>query len=344
LHITVFSAEARPAALWKAHVEPQNWSKKVAVVKVNPVGTPPAGATGSLFVHTSAGMARIDLAKVAEQPAPPSELELVLLKAKCIKPGSVWHGPGSFDFHWLVDPPPWELASGVLHQWLLRADTLPAGTVMSIERTSGTSRQVMEIHGTGQRLSAPITTERTDQLRLNLTSSGELHATLDQRILAVTDSHELGASITDFARTQRGRIAILAGDQMVIFDRGRGVVSRIPAAGISTLSHDEHGLLGWGPGGAVRVLDRALLPVVSAAVHDAKPVSPGRLVLHTAVGQLHLQGTRTVPATEVQVRAARAQSIGMKTLTLASGHIVVARGSTLLVTAPGRFVLDVRQP
>ncbi|HEU4432135.1 MAG TPA: hypothetical protein VFR51_01980, partial [Pyrinomonadaceae bacterium] len=109
------TTEARPKKKWKAEL-----NLMAAEVTVVPKTTPEVATDGKLWVHSSAGLASVPIAKVGKRRAAPTGAELVSMKTGCTKAGNEW-APGHFNVKWLVDPPPTEAVVDVLRQWVLQA-------------------------------------------------------------------------------------------------------------------------------------------------------------------------------------------------------------------------------
>jgi hypothetical protein len=272
----------------------------------------------------------------SKRPDAPTGNELVKLIAGCERAGTQWNGPGGFDLHWLVDPPPFESTIEVLRQWLIQVDSLVANSTLDIKTLGAGAAQQTRVSGTGARASIEVVTPSTQTLRVEVGGNAAVNARQSQRLLLATDAADLGAPIGALARTGDGAIAALTTSTITLLTPEGVVLGRTASQGATALVRDAHGVVAWGPTGAFRIGALAM-PLTDRAVRAITRDVDGTLVLHTADRQLAVQGGRvTLRAAELHTigTAAVAPTPAVQAVTLRSDRVIVAIGSRVLITRP----------
>ena len=173
---------------------------------------PSAGETGRLFLHTSAGLRRFEIAGAAAKPAGPSEGVLAAYELNCRKFQEEF-APG-IELKWLIDPP-WE--RDMLRQWLLVFKELPAGARVTVqgkrgEEELGTLAEVRAEQAGAATIE--LVTDATTELSVNHTLDGVPAVRIAQRWLTPLQRIDVPAGTNELLRDGSG-VAVLGGDLAV---------------------------------------------------------------------------------------------------------------------------------
>ncbi|HEY4245151.1 MAG TPA: hypothetical protein VGM88_35285 [Kofleriaceae bacterium] len=332
--VVMFSTTtARPEAAWSTKIA----SGKVGTVTVDALGDPTPGTTGMVFVHSSAGLARVDLVAVAQPPAPPDAFQLIALKVGCMKTGSAWPG-GGFDPHWTVDPGP----EGELRQWILEVAQLAIGSSVTASTVGAGIAQSGTLVGKGTAAAFDFITAREQTLHVAVGGTAPVTGILSQRSLVPTRTVDLGGAILALTRVGNGTIAALTGKTVAILEPMTGdIVARHASRGATHLEADARGLVAWGPGGAYRLTGAAAGTITLNAVSAAQRTATRALVLHGADGQLTLSGLAIARATEVQIRPSVTAPVTVQSIALRESSLAIAMGTKLVFARAGQLFRDV---
>lgn len=122
--VTVFPTSlAVPSTQWQVNlplpaIDPQ--------ITIDALFDPPPGQTGRIFLHTSAGVRRYDLAPVPVPKAPTIQ-QIVEGRLNCLMPFL----PPLIELRWLPDPPPFDLGMPAVRHWLVVISEVREGAVLN---------------------------------------------------------------------------------------------------------------------------------------------------------------------------------------------------------------------
>jgi hypothetical protein len=324
--VTLFSTtEVRPAGQWSRTLS----SGAAAFVQVEPLDDPQAGATGRLYIHSSAGLARIDIAPVSAVPKTPSALQLAEMKAQCQKAVAKWQ-PAAFDVRWLVDPPPWEFGA-VYRQWLIEASVLATGSTIDVAAIGAGAALGRQAVGRDQAVAIELVTAATQTLRVTVGGLQEVAGRISQRLLLPIGSVELKDEIITMSRTGTGALGVLTSDRIAIVQTDGTLLGMQASRRAAGLAWDAFGLISWGPLGAFRVTARSTTVITEQAVHAAQRAANGEIKIHCAEGQLLLRGARVIRVTE-KIKAPA--NVPRRSITLGRDTVAAAIGSQVIVARP----------
>jgi hypothetical protein len=202
----IFDVDVVPGALWLASPLPAPGG-----VQVTPAdGLPNTGDSGTLYLHTSAGMVSVPINPVPNEPPGPTPAELAQAQASCELAAAAW--PSHFDLHWLIDPGPYE---NVLRLWMIEINTISAGTSLQIDDHTHAPAVITaaDINGGMQFVTAP-----TDTVSVAVIGEGGVTASLHQRLLTVDATFDLGADVVDLALAPAGNVVAVTSDAIISFD------------------------------------------------------------------------------------------------------------------------------
>ena len=251
---------------------------------------PSAGDTGSLYLHTSAGIRRFDIPPLSASPPVPDALAISLEVFNC----RLWPEFISerVKMGWLVDPP---VAGNVergdpLRQWLLTFEQLSAGSGITVHET-GDGQTVENIlrdftaEADGE-VSMEIITGAQIQLGLNLRLvRGRTGVRLVQRWLLPLASFDLARPA--IALTRHGRdLFALTGDRLFKIDVAGNKWSAISSQQRGLLS--ANGMLYLFGDGDIEVLKGTGLQKLSAQPFHGS-VLRENLPMLAAVDSLHVE-------------------------------------------------------
>jgi hypothetical protein len=123
--VTVFpTTQAVPGTQWEVAIPRPAFDPQITVA---PLVDPSPRQTGRVFLHTSAGIRRYDLAPVPV-PRGPTLQEIVEGRLNCL----ITFLPPMIEVNWLPDPPFFDLGLPPLQQWLVVISEVRAGSRLSV--------------------------------------------------------------------------------------------------------------------------------------------------------------------------------------------------------------------
>ncbi|HEY4245152.1 MAG TPA: hypothetical protein VGM88_35290 [Kofleriaceae bacterium] len=338
--VVMFStSEVRPAAAWSLAIE----SGLDGTATLTEDGDPVQGATAMVFIHSSAGLARIDLVPVAKPPAAPTGLQLEQMKIGCQKAsGSSWW-PGGFNPQWSVDPGPEGELAGWLRQWLIQVPILATGSTLTVNTVGAGIAQTSTLVGRGALASIDLIGNVEQTIHVAIGGAAPMTGILSQRQLLPVTTTALPATVLALARAGDGMVAALTEQNITIFaGQTGGVLARRSSYGATRLQADPAGLIAWGPSGAYRVTGTARGTITTREVTAVQRDATTRaLVLHGADGELRLDGSVARRTDLVQIRPVAPAAPLVHSLVLGRGIVAVGMGSTVVFARPGKQVRDV---
>jgi hypothetical protein len=185
----------------------------------------PPPTAGHAFLHTSAGIARYEIAHVPRPPSPPGEAQLAALKVNCMRLIARLQ-----NIEWLVDPPDFNYGHDPLRQWMVEIDQMPAYTQLELlgVRDGASSRRlgVVTADGTG-RVNIEIVTDAKTELRIEHNLDQPIDgARISQQWLLPTTTVALAGRATEL---QRIGDRIVARPPATVVSISAGSVGRRPA-------------------------------------------------------------------------------------------------------------------
>ncbi len=180
-------------------------------VQVSPAdGIPSEGASGTLYLHTSAGMGLVPINSVPAQPAGPTPEQLAVAWAGCQRAVAAW--PAHFDLRWLIDPGPYE---NVLRLWMIEINAIPTGTSLQIDDHTHAPAVITAAgrDGVVQFVTAP-----SETVSVTVIGDGGVTARLHQRLLTVDATFDLGADVLNLAVSPTGHAVALTSEASISFD------------------------------------------------------------------------------------------------------------------------------
>ncbi len=346
-HVNIFStSEARPASRWLCS---KTENGPVGLAEVEAIGDPAQGTTGTLYIHSSGGLTAVPIKKVSTPPTPPSGLQLAAMKADCQKAGKKWNGPGGFDLHWLIDPPPYESIVETLREWLVQVSSLPAGSRLDLTTVGAGLAQRLSVAGARGATSLNMITSATQTLHAAIGGSQALEVVMGQRMLLARATADLGAPIQALTLAGNGQVAALTADRVAVFGRHGSLLSNHPSPGATGLARDAAGMVAWGSGGAFRIAAGRATVLIDQPVSAVSRGADGGLVLIAGEGQFAVRRMGIARlATVAENAGARNVTPGLTAMRIARpiaappvqrvmpgpDKVVVAMGTRLLFTSP----------
>jgi hypothetical protein len=224
--VTVFpTSHAIPRTQWRLDPSGPSVYSLTKVVALAPV---PPGQMGRIFLHTSAGVRRYDLAP-APVPKKPSLRETAEGRINCLKP---FITPMT-ELNWLPDPPPYDLGMPPVMHWLVVISEISQGATLNFHTMRG-GREIDEpiqitAPGTGPAAFEFITDRAT---ALEVRHNSELpsaNCRVQQRWLMPLQSIELPGPVTALAR--RGQtLTVHMADELMLLHTRSAEVMRVSAA------------------------------------------------------------------------------------------------------------------
>ncbi|MER9364307.1 hypothetical protein [Mesorhizobium sp. M0500] len=249
--VRVFHTSAvEPVGQWALDVlttiEPVQYVEMKAIAPV-------PGNSGRLYLHTSAGIRRFEVAPLPTAPAIPNDLTLSVERVNCRLFTEVFSELTKL--HWLVDPPELDRGMPIIRQWLLTFERVAVGSTIVVH-----PRGPEGMIAAGRRIDAPesgevaleyLTAADTElDLEMRL-SEGSTGVRLMQRWLQPTKMVDLGAPAIALARNG-STILALNGERLIQIDRESNQMITLPSR--------QHGLfvsggrtLLWGQDGIEEV-------------------------------------------------------------------------------------------
>jgi hypothetical protein len=296
--VTLFdTTTVTPASEWAVDPEVPDIDLFVTVKNTDPQAKP--GDTGRLYLHTSAGIRRYDIAALPALAAP-TDLENAAAVAAC------WKDERYFlpweEIRWLVDPPPGETVFDPLRQWLFTFAELPEGTRIEIDgvdqRETRQQLGVFETSRAGEAFVELLTDAKTElSLRHNKERLDRVRLT--QRWLLPLRAIELGEP--GLRLTRSGALVVVEQRSgIVVYDletgqsrrqAGEFQVSKLPSGGFELLQQTRQRL-----GAAASESTRA-----AATGQDRAPEMPPSCSVSLPGGKVAaLFGTRLLIAAATQ--------------------------------------------
>jgi hypothetical protein len=272
------TTEARPKKKWKVEL-----NLMATEVNVVPRTTPEVGTDGKLWVHSSAGLASIPIAKVPKRRPAPTGPEMVNMKVGCTKTGNQW-APGRFNVKWLVDPPPIEAVVDVLRQWVIQAPDLANDGTIDVTTVGPGVAQKHQLKGGGTKNTVALTTPSTQTLDVTVGGSKAATVVVSQRLLVAFAATELDAPVVGLSRTPAGGIAAHTEKSVAILAADGTTLTRGRSDGATSLTRDRRQLAASGR--------RPASPVAGKTTS----ILAGRPTVTAQVRMLALDGDRVIVA------------------------------------------------
>jgi hypothetical protein len=125
--VTVFpTTKVEPAGQWRVEIPQRAIDPTVRVLPAGPIAP---GDTGRLYLHTSAGILRLDLDPVPQIPERDPIVQYIQ-SVNCRMFGTEVNPTKRI--RWLVDPPPGDFAHPPLRQWLVSIPRLAEGARLAV--------------------------------------------------------------------------------------------------------------------------------------------------------------------------------------------------------------------
>lgn len=197
-----------PPTHWKIDSGPTVIDKFVSIVGdlwaytgPTPVGHGPhrPPRAGHVFLHTSAGIARFEIARVPPPPGQPSEAELVINRGNCSQLVARFH-----DIRWLVDPPEFDYGHDPLRNWIVTLPEVPLGTqigVVGVQDGIPTQRLAYMMMEQNKSVTIEMVTDRETELRIEHNLDAPLErAKINQQWLLPTTTAALSGEAVGLER------------------------------------------------------------------------------------------------------------------------------------------------
>jgi len=221
--VSVFpSSVVTPPHLWSVASPPPTFTQSVAILGSELVK---ANDAGRLYLHTSAGLRRYDIAPLADAKAP-TQMDTVEAVSRCMRRVKAF--TTIEELTWLVDPPPYDYGFPPLRQWLFTFGDLPAGTHLTIHRVRDGIRGDLALHlvaDTAGEASFELVTDAAGQLVLEHNRAPSVQGRLLQRWLLPTTVVDVGRAGRGLARSG-STLIVLQRDGLVEYDVSRGTTRR----------------------------------------------------------------------------------------------------------------------
>lgn len=294
-----------------------------------------AGQTGTVIVHTSAGVRRYDIAPVGPEPPAPSDVVIAAYVVNC-KHFTEYFGPG-VRIKWLVDPPPYELGLPAIRQWLVSFAHVPAGATAALQPMAGDTEVGAPLRAQAANdgaLVLEIVTDGATDVRLDFDVPGERpQARLSQRWLLPTQVVDIGAPVADLRRAG-ATIGALAADRLVTIDLARGETTPVPA-GARGLARDGDRLVVWGDQGALAVGGAATRRLTHRPVSAVARDRLGRLALRAGDETFVVDGDAVSVVEDAPPAMPGAPRGTPLSVSLPDGRVVAAWNDKIVVAIPG---------
>jgi hypothetical protein len=296
---------------------------------------PPAGTTGRLYLHTSAGIRRFDLGPVPAVPDQPSELELAIYKVGCFRWMVEW--PAWMELKWLVDPPPDGLVGPAYRQWLIRMSHVRRGETFGLHLRRGDERLgAIQTHTTPQTgpLAFEVITGADEELAIehDWTEPPVEIAMAERWLVPMTI---VDAPIGAGKLVRGGSLLATAGNEHVlVYDLATGRQASIATGPDTQVTGIEDGILAWGSAGVLRAGVNGVEELWTRAVERADLDEAGAMVFWNGEDRLVI-GRRELGVAVPRLQGSEAIDRPESTsLTLSGGRVAALVGGRLVIARP----------